>query len=210
MVTALVFFEFRENKMGIYLTKPTSTLLVILTALLSLSIANTNETYAIFITIGLFFCLIGDIALMFMDNSKAFLLGLVAFLIGHVVYGGTFIRFGGYNSSFLVFGAIMIVLGIITFILLYPGLGKMKVPVALYILIISFMVSAAAATLYSDNVPWTTAALAVSGSILFWISDLVLAVNRFRLPLKYDRLSLFAYYGGQYLIAVSTFYFIVA
>ena len=46
-----------------------------------------------------------------------------------------------------------------------------------------------------------------AAAILFWLSDLMLAVNRFRRPFKAESLSLFLYYGGQLLIALSPAYF---
>lgn len=42
---------------------------------------------------------------------------------------------------------------------------------------------------------------------MFSISDLMLAVNRFRRPFKYHRFSLAFYYGGQFLIALSPAFF---
>jgi uncharacterized membrane protein YhhN len=47
-----------------------------------------------------------------------------------------------------------------------------------------------------------------AGSLLFYISDVILALNRFRFPMKYNRLSLIPYYAGQFMIAVSTYYFV--
>lgn len=46
-----------------------------------------------------------------------------------------------------------------------------------------------------------------AGAFLFWISDLMLAVNRFRRPFEYHRLNLAFYYGGRLLIALSPAYF---
>ena len=207
-VFALVASHLKEKKSGVYITKPIATLLVIITALLSLTIPETTRQYTILIVVGLIFCYGGDIALMFMESKKAFLIGLVLFLLGHVVYAVTFLMYGGVPSEIIWIGLILLIFAVLFYIYLHSGLGKMKVPVAIYILIISAMVTFATATLFSAIVPKTAAWLITIGSILFLISDVVLAINRFKVPLKYDRLSLIAYYLGQFLIAVSTYYFV--
>lgn len=207
-VIALVVSELKKVKKGTYATKPVATLLVILTALLSLTIPETTRQYTLLVVVGLIFCFGGDIALMFMEHKKPFLIGLILFLLGHVVYAITFLIYGGLTIQLLIVGVVMLVFGVIIYLLLLPGLNGMKIPVAFYILIISAMVTAAVAALFSASVPGKTAWLITVGSIFFWISDIVLGVNRFRIPLKYDRLSLIAYYLGQFLIAVSTYYFV--
>ncbi len=207
-VALLVVSELKKAKKGTYATKPVATLLVILTAILSLTVPESTRQYTLLIVVGLIFCFGGDVALMFQESKKAFLIGLVLFLLGHVVYAVTFLIYGGFSSQLLLTTLVVFVIGVFIYIFLYPGLDKMKVPVALYILIISAMVAAAAATLFSASVPKTAAWLITIGSILFWVSDVVLGTNRFRIQLKYDRLSLIAYYSGQFLIAVSTYYFV--
>ena len=207
-VTILVISELKKVKKGTYATKPVATLLLILTAILSFTIPDTTRDYTLLIVIGLIFCFGGDMALMFMESKKAFLIGLVLFLLGHVVYAVTFLIYGGFTSQLLLTALMVFVIGVFIYIFLYPGLDKMKVPVALYIFIISAMVAAAVATLFSPLVPKTAAWLITVGSALFWVSDVVLGTNRFRIQLKYDRLSLIAYYSGQFLIAVSTYYFV--
>jgi len=45
------------------------------------------------------------------------------------------------------------------------------------------------------------------GAVLFYLSDVVVAANRFWKPMRYHRLSLALYYGGQFLIALAASYF---
>ncbi|MFN2221909.1 MAG: lysoplasmalogenase family protein, partial [Candidatus Promineifilaceae bacterium] len=87
------------------------------------------------------------------------------------------------------------------------GLGSMQGPVILYILVICFMVNRAVSTFFGDSFTPTQAWLLSIGATLFWLSDLVLAVNRFRQPFELNRLSLYLYFGGQLLIALSPSYF---
>jgi uncharacterized membrane protein YhhN len=83
----------------------------------------------------------------------------------------------------------------------------MKGPVLLYILVICFMVNRAVSTFFGTFFSTTQAWLIALGAILFWLSDLLLAVCRFRHPFRLERLGLYLYYGGQLLIALSPSYF---
>ncbi len=47
-----------------------------------------------------------------------------------------------------------------------------------------------------------------TGAVLFYISDLILAANRFWRPLQYHRVSLAVYYADQCLIALAASYFL--
>ena len=49
--------------------------------------------------------------------------------------------------------------------------------------------------------------MVAGGAVLFYISDVILAANRFWRSLRYDRISLAFYYGGQLLLALSASYF---
>ena len=60
-----------------------------------------------------------------------------------------------------------------------------------------------------QNAFTTTQAWLISlGAVLFWVSDLMLAINRFRKPLRKEPFGLFLYYGGQLMIALSPSYFL--
>jgi len=207
LVPVLVYFEIKKQKKPIYVIKPVCTLLVITAALLSLTLPGHEQSYTLAIVLGLVLSLGGDVSLMFQEHRKPFMIGLVFFLLAHVVYGIVFLKFAGFTSTFYIFGGIFLALGIAVFAFLYKGLDTMKGPVAAYILIITFMVTAAGSTLSSLSFPGTAALLVIVGSILFWVSDVILATNRFRIPMKYNRLSLLAYFSGQLLIALSTHFF---
>ncbi len=98
-------------------------------------------------------------------------------------------------------------LAALIYLYLKPGLGKMQGPVLFYILAICFMVNRAVSTFFGAFFTTTQAWLIALGAILFWLSDLLLAVNRFRHPFRLERLGLYLYYGGQLLIALSPSYF---
>jgi uncharacterized membrane protein YhhN len=205
-VTLLVRAEFQGNRRQRYIFKPLSTLLVIVVALLSFLTPHVNAAFALGITLGLVLSMGGDVALMF-ESSRAFLVGLVLFLLAHVAYSIVFTVFNGFHPQDLVTAAVLLVLAAITYLYLKPGLGSMKGPVILYILVICFMVNRAVSIFFGDTFTTTQAWLIAGGAILFWLSDLILAINRFRHPFKAERLGLFVYYGGQLLLALSPSYF---
>jgi uncharacterized membrane protein YhhN len=208
-VSFLVWFEITKKKTGIYITKPISTILVIIVCLLSLADAGSFVPFTLSILFGLLFSFGGDLALMFQDKPTPFRIGLVLFLLAHVIYGSAFVFFAGPVAQLPLVSALFFGLGTAIYLLLLPGLGNMKASVGVYVLIISFMAAAAVSTLYSPKITAATAILVTAGSLLFYVSDVILALNRFRLPMKYNRLSLVPYYVGQFMIAASTYYYVL-
>jgi len=159
-------------------------------------LTNPN-TYSLTILIGLTFCLGGDMLLLFPDYFKA---GLFSFLIGHFWYIGAF------TAGVLVFSwplTILIVLAAVFMISqLWASSGKLRLPVMIYILVITTM--GLTAWSHFSAVLSTLAQAAAWGATLFMISDSTLAWNRFKTPFKSaEGIILATYYAGQYLIAYS-------
>ena len=205
-VVFLVRAEFEGKQNQIFFLKPTSTLLVIVVAVLSFLTPGAQTSYTLWVLAGLWLSLGGDVALMF-HSDRAFRIGLLLFLLAHIVYAIAFTVINGFHVQDLVTGAVLLALAIAIYLYLRPGLEKMKVPVVLYILVICFMVNRAISTFFGQAFSTTQAWLISLGAILFMASDLVLATNRFRRPLARHRLSLFPYFAGQLLIALSPSYF---
>ena len=205
-VPLLVRAELRHKQDSIYVLKPVSTLLVTAVSLLSLLTPAAQPSFTMWVTVGLIFSLGGDVALMF-ASRRAFLIGLVLFLLTHIVYSLAFTVPNGFHAADLVTGAILLGIGAAIFFYLRSGLGSMQVPVLLYILITCFMVNRAISTFSGDAFTTPQVWLISLGAVLFMISDVILAVNRFHHPIEAHRLSLFPYYLGQLLIALSPSYF---
>lgn len=208
-VILLIRAEFTSATQQMYVLKPLSTLLVIAVALLAFLVPQANASFTLWVLAGLALSLGGDVALMF-ESSKAFMAGLVLFLLAHVVYAVGFTAFSGFHPGDVLSGAVLLVVGLGVYAYLWPGLGSMRLPVALYILIICVMVNRAISTFFGTTFTPTQALLLTVGAISFMISDVILAVNRFRRPFRYHRLSLAFYYSGQLLIALSPAYSAVA
>jgi uncharacterized membrane protein YhhN len=205
-VSVLVWAEFRGNRRLVYLVKPASTLLVIAVALLTLLTPEADLPFTLWVVAGLVLSLGGDVALM-LRTDRAFLVGLVLFLLAHVVYAIGFTLPNGFHPQDLVWAAVLLAVAAAVYAYLRPGLGRMQIPVIFYIVVICTMVNRAISTFYGTAFTTTQAWLLTLGATLFWLSDLVLAVNRFRHPFEANRLSLFLYFGGQLLIALSPAYF---
>ncbi len=205
-VTLLVRAKRKHQQQQVYLLKPISTLLVITVALLSFQTPAVQPFFTFWITVGLILALGGDVALMF-ESSRAFSTGLVLFLLAHIVYTISLTVPNRFHPQDLVTGGVLLLLGAAIYRYLLPGLGRMKGPVVLYILVICLMVNRAISTFYGEFFTTTQAWLLSLGATLFWLSDLVLAINRFRHPFEANRFGLFLYFGGQLLIALSPSYF---
>ena len=208
-VTMLHRHEFAENEKGIHFWKPLSSTLMTLLLLASfLRVDSFRADYTLALLIGIILCFGGDMALMFMNKSKkAFKIGLVLFLLGHVAYIVVFTWFSGFHKNDWISGTILIIAGIAIYLYLFPALGDLKIPVFLYVVIISLMVNRAISVFYGDFFSITQAWLITAGAVLFYISDIILALARFRHTWRYGRINLAFYYSGQALIALSAGFF---
>jgi uncharacterized membrane protein YhhN len=202
-LTLLIRAEFAEKRKLVYIFKPVSTLLVILIPVLALQQDVTGLYYIKAILAGLMVSLAGDIALMF-RSQVWFRTGFFLFLTVHVIYSIAFLSLSGFKMPDLVPALLIAVAGVFIYVYLFPGLEGMQAPVFLYVLIISFMVTRAASIFMDKNILFTVGLLVTLGSVLFYVSDIILAVARFRNPFRYNRISLAFYYSGQLLIALST------
>ena len=220
-VALLIRAEEREPRdvRSVWVWKPLATLLVIAVCALSFTgpAGAAGSTYTWLILIGLALSFAGDLLLIDRDNRRAFTGGLIAFLLAHVAYIAACVHAQsargllGNGAAEIAAGAGLAVIAGGVYRYLSPGLGSMRGPVIAYILIISLMVHSALAVLFAYDRSGAQPGLMAAGAILFYISDAILAVNRFRFgnQLPRGRLwNLTTYYGGQLLIALSASFFI--
>lgn len=206
-----VFFLIRAEmlKKGrqIYVWKPISTLLVIVVALLSFREPVQNRTYIAGVLVGLLLSFGGDVALMFQQDRRAFMVGLGLFLLAHVAYTVALTLLGRFSAWDLLSAAVLLAAALVFYPLIKPNLGSMRLPVIAYIVVISLMVSRALATLVSPVFSSGQAVMIALGAVLFYVSDMILASTRFWKRWRYHRLNLAFYYGGQLWIALAASYF---
>lgn len=130
------------------------------------------------------------------------LLGLLMFAVTHMFYASAF----GMRPLALRTGLVMAVLSGLCYALLYPCLtGAFTYLVGVYMALISFMGWRAVAGLQLVGTAWRWTELAAgSGALLFIVSDLTIALNKFCFPVPYSRaLIMSTYYAAQMLIALS-------
>lgn len=128
--------------------------------------------------------------------------GLLMFAVTHVLYSSAF----GMRPVNVSAGLVVTALSSVSYMLLYPYLsGPFTFLVGVYVALIGFMGWRAIAGLQLANDLWTWTKLSgCLGSVLFIVSDLTIAVNKFCFPVPYSRAIIMAtYYAAQMLIALS-------
>jgi uncharacterized membrane protein YhhN len=161
--------------------------------------------YAQIILAGLAFGALGDVFLLG-SGKGAFLGGLVAFLIGHLAYTAAFalrVEDGSWTGAGW-YALIPIVVGLLALKILWPRLGDMKVPVLGYVTVIVLMVIAAITAYRTHAVPDPQRTRLLVGAVLFFISDLAVARDKFVAPSFSNKAwGLPTYYAAQLFIAWS-------
>ncbi len=144
------------------------------------------------ILLGLGFSMIGD------GTLHWFIIGLSAFLIGHLFYIGAFLRQFQWSGQRMLSVIPLLLFGLFIGYQLVESLridanDTLIIPVIIYILAIMTMCWLAIMT---GNI-W-----AIIGSVLFVISDSILAWNRFISVIDFaDVLVMVTYYAAQFFIA---------
>ncbi len=182
----------------VYVFKPLATTLVLTIVLVG---GNLSSLYSQLVTIALVFSLAGDVFLMLPKDR--FIAGLASFLVAHVFLIIAF--------ALKPFGATWwLLLTIATFgssmyLVLSPKLENLKLPVGAYILVIAVMVWLGCEN-WLENSTFSTQLVAF-GSVLFLISDGLLALNRFKKSFKSADLSILStYFTAIWCFALSTLY----
>src|SRR5688572_23911289 len=139
--------------------------------------------------LSIFFSFAGDVLLMFeAQQSNFFILGLAAFLIAHIFYILAYRQhqdesaensLKGIQKIRFSFPIVLAGTGLI--VVLYPSLGPLRIPVMIYALVLIVMVlnSVFRYGRTSSQSFW----LVFMGSILFMLSDSLLAINKFLKPI---------------------------
>lgn len=178
LLAELLAIAFQWNNMRLF-TKPLL-LIILLTAFIISSAKFPPLRY--YIAVALFFSWLGDFFLL-MDPkiSYGFIAGLGSFLVAHILYILFFMRVRNNHllqkpwNIFVI--AAVVVYAMALFVFLYPHIGNLKLPVAVYALTISIMLIAAVHAFNKYNLD--AARNCIAGAILFVVSDSLLSVNKF-------------------------------
>lgn len=189
-----IFTKYRQPKFYPF-SKP---LPIILLLALAFSMHDVILPYRNAIILGLFFSLIGDVFLL--DKARFFIPGLISFLLAQFVYILAFLTLP-INQYHLWLIAPFILFGLIVVKLLWSSTGKMFFPVFVYIVAITVMGWAATErAIMLKSVGGTITAI---GAYSFMVSDVILAINKFKFPFKAaEGFILGTYYFAQWCIVV--------
>ncbi len=165
-----------------FTTKPLLMPLLAAALIASGKIADNNKKLLL---AGIFFSWVGDVLLMFDYRGAAyFIAGLASFLCAHIMYIIYFLKAGGQQPSLLKKRPLLIVAvlayTVALVLLLYPGLGPMRLPVLVYAGVIATMLLCSLHAF--AQLPVNAARLFITGAAFFVLSDSLLAINRFYQP----------------------------
>ena len=190
----------RNDVAGYRLFKPLTTFIILLGA--AWLIQPAPSLYRGVIVLGLALSLAGDILLML--PADRFLAGLVAFLLAHLAYGAAFSIGNPVGAGQIAWLLPFVALGTVILGALWRGLGRYRLPLALYVAVIAAMAWRAAMRGQAPAIPRGTFLLALAGACLFMLSDGVVAVRRFgRAFPGAQPVELATYWAAQCLIAMS-------
>ncbi len=200
LLLVLLVYEKREEGKSRLIAKTILSCLFVFVAFLQ---PSSIPSYGKFILIGLIFCLAGDICLA-LPGDRIFRAGLVAFLIGHISYVIGFTYLVPVPHWFIPGAILFWVFSLLVFLWLRPHLKAMRVPVVVYILVITVMASGAWAVFDKSASPFWGRTFVFAGALLFYVSDVFVARNQFVKKEFVNRLiGLPLYYLGQFLLAFS-------
>ena len=195
-VAALLWAELKSSRLGVWLIKPFASTLFVITALLAGALASS---YGRLILLGLLFSWLGDVFLI-PKRQLFFIAGLGSFLLAHVAFSGAFLQQPLEVLPLTLAATATVVIAIIILRWLWPHLThNFRPAVVSYLAAISLMVVLATGTMAAAGLQ-----LAI-GAVMFAVSDIFVARDRFVSPSVANRLwGLPLYYGAQLIFALST------
>lgn len=189
--------DYRGPRWQAYVFKPLTTGLLLTSA--ALATPAQGPRYQIAVTVGLALSLLGDVFLML--PRDLFLAGLSSFLLAHLAYIVAFTSALPIGTAPALLLPLLAAAGILIR-LLWPRVGRLRLPVLLYTAVILLMVWQAWARGWEFRT--LGAGLAAVGATSFMVSDALLALNRFRRPwASAQALVMSTYVAAQALIALS-------
>lgn len=184
-----------ERKLLEYVAKPL-TMVLLIAATLALDV--NDPAVRTWFVVALAFCLAGDVFLMI--PKDLFVFGLAAFLVGHIAYiVGMHVDGVEAQQFFVGIVVVMVTLAVIgTIVLRGVRAGpdaKLAGPVVAYMFVISAMVASAIGV---------GAFAGMIGATLFYISDALIAWNRFVKETRYARVAIMVtYHLAQFGLVIS-------
>ncbi|MBN2443718.1 MAG: lysoplasmalogenase [Spirochaetales bacterium] len=209
-ITLFSFYSLKNNIVFVIFKGFTTLLIALLCSGAYFLYGTMHSPYFLYITLiflGLIFSLAGDIIIFFKKNPF-FLIALASFACTHIAYAISFLFYSQFSLMDIGTSIVIISIGLIIYFYFSRHLKKLKIPVIFYLVIISFMAWRAVSTLFGHRLTLIQGLFIAGGSILFYISDIILGMNMFVKPIrKFHLKNLSLYYCGQLFIALSCYFF---
>ncbi len=169
---ALLIFEARNSRSGIWVSKPLAAAGFIACAL---GFGALESNYGIMILVGLCLSWLGDVLLISGGRGRSFLLGIVSFFLAHCAYIAAFLGLAPDWETSAIAAAIVAVFLLLFLRWVWPFLeGALRWAVLAYVIVIGIMVAVAAGASASTGNP-----ALLAGALLFALSDVFVARDRF-------------------------------
>lgn len=187
-ISALVFelsqlFSFNYNFSSVLKSIP-------LLSLIFLVFRHLKESNRVLLIAGLLLGMTGDI-LLDINRETNFMFALIVYLLGHLLYIAVFHKRIQYNKTYLIPVIVVLISTMVIGYFLRNIPNNLLIPVIIYLVVIALMV---VSSFMINNGNW----LIWSGALIFMISDTVIAVNKFLIPIpKSTFFNIGLYYLGQ-------------
>jgi uncharacterized membrane protein YhhN len=190
-----IIFGINHFQVGIYLTKPLIMISIIIFYFYQTQ--NQRNFQDKLMLIAFFFSMLGDTFLMF-KGEKYFMFGLCSFLITHLFYIFVFSR-NRLKVNLIARISLLIFSGIMLFVLQNHITNSLLIPIIIYMITITIMAMSAS----ERNTNTESYRLVLIGAILFVLSDSLIAVDKFVMPIPFSTIFIMGTYVlAQYLICV--------
>ena len=195
-LAGLLFASYHDRPLGVWLTKPIASLGFIGAAIAAGALESGG--HGALMLLGLLLSMLGDVLLIPKDREPIFRAGILAFLLGHVAYLAAFVQLGLDPLTTAIAFAGMAGPAWLIIRWLRPNLSPdMVIPVYAYVVVISGMMITAVGSLPSSHEPRIPL-----GALMFLVSDISVARDRFVIPsFANGAWGLPLYYGGQLVLA---------
>jgi uncharacterized membrane protein YhhN len=199
-VAALLAAEYTGKRAGVWIAKPLASTGFVVVALIAAQSGASDPTYQRWIIAGLILSWWGDVLLIPKERPAVFRAGILAFLLGHVAYVVAFASRGLDLPVSALTAALVAAVAWAVLRWLRPHVpGDMRIPVFAYVGVISTMVVCAVGSVAEAGRP-----MIVVGGLMFYLSDLAVARDRFVAPgFANGAWGLPLYYGAQLVLASS-------
>ena len=190
-----IIFGMNDFQNGVFLTKPL--IMISIMIFYHLQTKSQRNLQDKLMLIAFFFSLLGDCFLMLSD-AKYFMFGLGSFLITHLIYIFVFTR-NILKINLLARVLLLSFSSIMLFVLKDNVSNSMLIPIIIYMITITIMAISAA----ERNTNSYSYRMVLMGAILFVVSDSLIAINKFVIPIQFETILIMGTYVlAQYLICV--------